>query len=124
MKVSVVGITIVIFLSCCSTADLTNTSVLRNFEFAQSQYTYMLEGINDSEKNPRTVTADGNLKLVPSKDWTSGFFPGCLWYLYEVTKEEKWRMSAEHYTNNVKAEQFNAGTHDMGFKMFRGSCYN
>ena len=33
--------------------------------------------------NPRNTEPDGTLHLVPSKDWTSGFFPGELWFLYE-----------------------------------------
>ena len=117
------GILLVLCISGCNNqsklpADLTKTSVRHNFEFAQTQYAYMLEKINDSVKNPRTISSDEDLKLVSSKDWTSGFFPGCLWYIYEYTKAENWRTSAKYFTNNVKAEQFNAKTHDMGFKMF------
>jgi hypothetical protein len=38
----------------------------------------------DSGKNPRTYE-HGKVELVTEKDWTSGFFPGSLWYLYELT---------------------------------------
>ncbi|UOG77091.1 glycoside hydrolase family 88 protein [Hymenobacter tibetensis] len=68
--------------------------------------------------SPRTLTPDGELALVPSRDWTSGFFPGYLWLLYEATGRQKWRAAAETYTANIEPEKTNATTHDMGFKVY------
>ncbi len=102
----------------CRSTDHTTNTVKKNMEYARIQYGQMLDVIKQSDKNPRTVDKDNNLKLVRPRDWTSGFFPGGLWYLYEYTKDDKWRTSAEFFTNNILAEQYNAGTHDMGFKMF------
>lgn len=67
--------------------------------------------------SPRTVE-DGNLKVVASGDWTSGFFPGELWFLYEFTKDSKWRQKADSFTRLIEKEKLNAGTHDMGFKIY------
>lgn len=66
---------------------------------------------------PRTIE-NGELKLVRSRDWTSGFFPGNLWMMYELTGNEKWKTKALEYTLPMEKEQWNGGTHDMGFKMF------
>ena len=66
--------------------------------------------------SPRTLDQD-RLKLVNSRDWTSGFFAGQLWYLYETTGKNEWKQEAIAYTLPLEKEQFNAGTHDMGFKM-------
>ncbi len=102
------------FISCHS---INKSLVKHNLKFAQQQYSNMLKTIGDSKNNPRTTNEDGSINLVPSKDWTSGFFPGCLWYLYEFTQDEKWKIAAQKFTTNVEQEKFNAGTHDMGFKM-------
>ncbi|MBN1986718.1 MAG: glycoside hydrolase family 88 protein [Prolixibacteraceae bacterium] len=67
--------------------------------------------------SPRTIE-NGKLKLVKSSDWTSGFFPGNLWMMYEITGDDFWKEEAIKYTLPLKKEQWNAGTHDMGFKMF------
>lgn len=67
--------------------------------------------------SPRTLI-DGNLKLVASKDWTSGFFPGVLWYLYDFTKNPEWQAKAKQYTADIEKEKTNGTTHDMGFKVF------
>ena len=55
------------------------------------QFTYSLTQIAEAKKrnpkviSPRSMRAD-TLFMVPSKDWTSGFYAGNLWYTYELTK--------------------------------------
>jgi hypothetical protein len=68
--------------------------------------------------SPRTLSPEGNLLLVPAKDWTSGFFPGVLWFLYELTGDKKWEDQARVYTANIEGEKLNGKTHDMGFKIY------
>jgi len=67
--------------------------------------------------SPRTVE-DGALKLVPARDWTSGFFPGNLWMMYELTGDEKWKDQALQFTLSLEQEKWNGRTHDSGFKMY------
>lgn len=85
---------------------------------AQKHYLNMLSELDNATTNPRTTEKDGELRLVASRDWTSGFFPGGLWYLYESTGDETFKTSAEHYSNNIIDQQYNGKTHDMGFKMY------
>lgn len=35
--------------------------------------------------NPVTLTPDGHVYYCGYSDWRSGFFPGSIWYLYELT---------------------------------------
>lgn len=67
--------------------------------------------------SPRTLE-NGNLKLVSSRDWTSGFLPGELWFLYEYTRKKVWKSEAEKFTARMEREKTNGGTHDMGFKIY------
>jgi len=93
------------------------------FADAEKQTQVMLQEIPKvkNEKpdlvSPRTVE-DGQLKMVTSRDWTSGFFPGQLWYLYEYTGNKEWQAEAEKFTANIEREKTNGGTHDMGFKIY------
>ncbi|MDB5199334.1 MAG: hypothetical protein JWO92_1297 [Chitinophagaceae bacterium] len=72
---------------------------------------------NPALVSPRTMEK-GELKLVSARDWTSGFFPGELWFLYEFTGENMWKEQAEIFTKNVEAEQYDLTTHDLGFKIY------
>lgn len=68
--------------------------------------------------SPRNVESDGTLHMVVSRDWTSGFFPGELWYMYEYTGDDFWKDKAHQQTALIEREKLNGGTHDMGFKVY------
>ena len=50
-------------------------------------------------------------------DWTSGFFPGNLWYAYQLTGIEDLKKSAAKFTNYLHPVKDYKGTHDIGFMM-------
>jgi hypothetical protein len=89
--------------------------------FAQSgkQYDWMLAHLPADEKKPLPRTFEnGKLVTIAPRDWTSGFFPGSLWYLYEATGDAKWRASAEKFTALLESQKDNKGTHDVGFILY------
>jgi len=96
--------------------------VKKQFNFARQQTEYMLEEMAKSDAKPDQVSPrtfeNGKIRKVVSKDWTSGFFPGILWYLYEYTGNRKWLEQARLYTSKLEKEQYNKGTHDLGFMMY------
>lgn len=57
----------------------------------------------------------GKRRLCGIYDWTSGFFPGSLWYAYELTGDEALKTDAEKYTNLLNPVRYYTGTHDLGF---------
>ena len=67
---------------------------------------------------PRTINKDGSLAVVPAGDWTSGFYPGVLWLMYELTEGEEWKEKAIRYTDELEEQQYNGSNHDVGFRMF------
>ena len=91
--------------------------VKKNFELAEIQYQAMLKKAMDITCFPRTVKQD-KLWCVPAEDWTSGFWPGILWYMYEYTKNNRWKDEAMNWTHRLKDLQFFVGHHDVGFMMY------
>lgn len=84
---------------------------------AAQQFAWLLERLPSGHAIPRAVER-GKLVTVSSDDWTSGFFPGSLWYLFEATGERQWREAAVRYTALLEPEQRNRSTHDLGFMLY------
>lgn len=91
--------------------------VTNAFTVAQAQSEAMYKEVMKTKLLPRSIQRG----LQPKTDWTAGFFPGTLWYLYAYTREDTWKTRAENATALMKGEQNNAFDHDIGFKMY--SCY-
>lgn len=72
----------------------------------------------DSTNIPRSVKADGTIKAGKSREWTSGFFPGVLWQLYDHSKNQKIKEAAVKWTAFVEKEKWDDHTHDLGFKLY------
>ncbi|GKH13435.1 DUF4995 domain-containing protein [Bacteroides uniformis] len=59
----------------------------------------------------------GKRRLCNIYDWTSGFFPGSLWYAYELTSDEALKEQAIKYTNMLNPIRYYKDNHDIGFMM-------
>ena len=77
--------------------------------------------MQDLTKHPRLIeTGEKEWKQVPDDKliWTSGFYPGVLWYAYEYTGDEKWKNEAIKRTEVYEDFQYITEHHDIGFMMF------
>ncbi len=90
----------------------------RCLRFAGERLLATVEAIQDSTRYPVEAHPDDKWMTAEAAHWTSGFFPGCLWYMYELTGLEAWREHAQAWTANLKDQKHNTGTHDLGFMMF------
>ena len=113
-------------LLCALSFNLANAqkvNVKQAFASAAKQTDILIENVDSARLikpnlvSPRTVEK-GQFKMVVSRDWTSGFFPSELWYFYQYTKDKKWLNLARKYTADIKKEQYNRGTHDLGFMIY------
>src|ERR1700676_4236349 len=73
-----------------------------------------------TETNP---TNANKWDLAASSQWTSGFYPGLLWYMYERTLSDSWFTRATQQTGSMIGQDTNASDHDIGFKIL-GSVGN
>jgi unsaturated chondroitin disaccharide hydrolase len=122
----IILVPILLFLSCFSMLQGQKQRTV--FREAERQTDFMLMEIEKARslQNSKTddllfpvaLTPGGDLRLIRRSDWRSGFFPGVLWYLYEFTGDNKWMEKAKKMTSLVEEEKWNAGTHDMGFKIY------
>lgn len=119
--------------------------VQKAIEVATAQLKMTAEEIKDSARLPRSIwtgydmdflcqqlerdslTFKDSLRLKPQPaklgqrrlcsvyDWTSGFFPGSLWYAYEITGDPMLKVYATRSTNLLNPVRHYTGTHDLGF---------
>jgi unsaturated chondroitin disaccharide hydrolase len=112
----------ILFIYCAKAAtESPKEAILKDaIVRASSQYTWMLKQIHGSKMLPRSFEHNKRM-MVKASDWTSGFFPGSLWLLYELTHSEQFKNNAEYYTRLLETEQFDQGTHDIGFMLYCSS---
>jgi unsaturated chondroitin disaccharide hydrolase len=119
IKLFATGFILLLFISSCNDEKPMNEVIDKSLSFAAKQYTLMAETmLEKSDLLPRTIDTTGTLVTSGSGWWTSGFFPGSLWYLYEYTKDEKFRDYAAKMTSRIEKEKYNKGTHDLGFMLY------
>jgi len=64
---------------------------------------------------PRSGGQTGTWTTVGASDWTSGFFPGELWLLYQATGSAQWLADAQSWTAPLASQATRTDTHDVGF---------
>lgn len=70
------------------------------------------------EKIPRSCDLSGNMVYADLEDWTVGFFPGSLWYAYEITRDSFFLSQANRFTRGLGPVSEIKSTHDLGFMVF------
>jgi unsaturated chondroitin disaccharide hydrolase len=93
-------------------------SIDKNFIDAAAQYKLLMKNL-PADKIPKTYFPDKNqYEFSNSSWWCSGFYPGSLLLLYKQTKDTVLYNEAIRILGLLKKEQFNTGTHDLGFMMY------
>jgi unsaturated chondroitin disaccharide hydrolase len=72
--------------------------------------------VGDPDLYPTYGTPQLRWQLKSSADWTSGFYPGCLWYAYELSRDPRFAGWARQWTAGIEKEKTNPDTHDLGFR--------
>ena len=103
-------------LYSCTPKEEHKSSINEMIEFAAQQYGLQTTVIEETGEilNPKTII-DGKIKYIRPGEWTSGFFPGSMWYLYELTGDAKWKELAKKYTEAIEEVKNLTSHHDVGF---------
>lgn len=92
----------------------------KQLDYCIEQATKTLAELSENSMIPRNIAADEKKwNLVEYEDWTSGFWPGVLWQLYEYTHDEVWKNKAEYYSQLlIPLSERPTMDHDLGFQMY------
>lgn len=108
------------FLALNVTAQKKEAKVITdNAQFSTRQLLRMVDSLPDKTPYPSPRNAKNNkIGYTGLGDWTSGFFPGSLWYAYELTKNKEVGAAAKKYTEEMEHIKYYKGNHDIGFMIF------
>lgn len=92
-------------------------SLARNaLKFSLVHLKKSINEVRDTTLFPTYGTPQLKWKLNKADEWTSGFYPGCLWYAYEISHDPRFEGWARQWTASLEPDKFNTQTHDLGFK--------
>ncbi len=91
-------------------------SIDKDLRNAARQYEMLMQHVPENVM-PESFEND-SLKTCTSGNWVAGFYPGTLLYLYEATKRNTLYAEALKKIKLMDKEQYNTGTHDLGFMMY------
>lgn len=125
MRIRFLIVTFAIFFSLCSSVSGKDnrkemrTIIDKGLNTAIVQSKQMAEKLlGQKDELPRTIGKRGAFITSNAGAWTSGFFPGVLWYLYEANGDVSLKMYAEDYTRRLEKQQFTTSNHDVGFILY------
>jgi unsaturated chondroitin disaccharide hydrolase len=104
-----------VFFISCETAKIHTTK--DNLDYCVNQATKTLELTADYSRMPHSIdSGSSKWNYTHPGSWTSGFWPGILWYIYEYTNDSFWKEEAEKFTESIiPPATGKARSHDVGF---------
>lgn len=117
-KVISFGFSFLFFLIFISCGKLNSREILSQQtleEFIPLQYGGLVKWGKENSSIPRTVKNSKIISTNKEFDWTAGFFPGSLWYIFELTQDEDWAKEAMYFQSLHAEMRYFKGSHDLGF---------
>ena len=107
-----------IFLAITSVygANWYGTAVKNAAEHINYQIKDIENGKEKTVRNPVTTALNRySTAYCKPSDWRSGFFPGSVWYMYELTGNKNLIPYAQKYTEAIEEAKHLTRHHDIGF---------
>ena len=120
-KITLLTFSLVLILNACKESSKNDCLDVKHLmDIAVTKYQKVLAELPDTALMPGFIPTDEDQwHTVSIYDWTSGFFPGVLWYLYEYTGEQELKEAAAHWTAYLEPVSHSKNKdHDLGFMMY------
>lgn len=106
----------------CSVDKAPALDTAASLKYCEQQVNRSLPLLKESFMMPRNILSDKpseSWNCTSIYDWTSGFWPGILWYLYEYNHDENVKKAAERFSAALyPVADRKADNHDLGFMMY------
>ncbi|MGF7230436.1 glycoside hydrolase family 88 protein [Arachidicoccus sp.] len=113
-----IAILATLFISCQHKQN--DFEVQKELKYCEQQARKTLAQIPNDSLFPRSISkGKTNWDYVDRADWTSGFWPGILWNLYQYTGDKLFKIKADSATRELASNAYTASfDHDLGFMLY------
>lgn len=121
LKILVIGCTLFLPATTCHAKDLSLSWVDSQLAYCHRQIEKTLRELPNDSVLPRSIDADKKEWYTTNiYDWTSGFWPGILWYNYENSHQLADELIAISYTERQRplVSKQHQPDHDIGFQLY------
>ncbi len=110
---------VTVFVYSCKSGN-SDVNLDKYLDFSLQQVLQTLNSQGDIEGLPRYIKpGETGWTTTPITGWTSGFWPGILWYLYEYSGDAHIKEQAYSWTNVLNGlKEWKTKDHDLGFMVF------
>lgn len=127
MKKLVLGLAVIGLCACTTQQKRETMDVDKALKYCSEQVVRTLDELREDSSIDYTMMPRNIMdsldrwctRKVTKEEWTSGFWPGILWYDYEYTKDSRIKEEAEKFTASLEfLSKLPAYDHDLGFLLF------
>jgi unsaturated chondroitin disaccharide hydrolase len=106
-------------MACKKVEEVPQLHTKHALSIIEEKLTRTVKRLDNTQTLPRVIrTDDIHWSNSGINSWTSGFFPGMLWYMYDCCGDDFWLINAQYYTNLLEPiRRLPWKTHDLGFMM-------
>ncbi|MDO7846254.1 glycoside hydrolase family 88 protein [Hymenobacter sp. M29] len=103
-----------------TTAAAPVLDVAKELAYCAAQARKTVDQKSNYTRQPRRIGAGkAQWEYVSREDWTSGFWPGTLWYVYETQPTAFWKEKAQGFTQDLAPVlDHKTVDHDLGFQFY------
>ena len=95
-----------------------NAELARLLQFAAVQLSNTVTQMGSTNLFPRSTLTNGLWATAMATNdlygWINGYFPGALWYVFEMTGDPHFEVWAQQWTSALTAQQYSTNTDDVG----------
>lgn len=91
--------------------------IQHDLQFAAQQLNATTSKLS-TKSYPELTKPDGSWDTSSASGWTSGFFPGALWSMYQASGNAAWQTKAQSWQAGLEGQKTRTDTHDVGFIIF------
>lgn len=106
----------VLLITSCGSRQTSWTQ--QAIDVAAHQYERMAAQSLAKGAYPRSIEPNDSIRWANARDWTSGFVPGSMFYLYDLTGNASFKDFGNQLTEPLHVLEYDSSTHDLGFMIY------